>query len=74
MLRQFEVIEQRVQQLIEVCRSLESTNSEQRETIERLKKELREKTEAEQSYTQERVEIRSRVEGLLGKLADLSQS
>ena len=73
LLRQFETIERKVQELISVCRSLESTNAEQRKTIERLEKELREKTEAEQSYTQERGEIRSRVEILLGKLGDLTQ-
>ena len=73
MLRQFEAIEGKVQRLIEVCKALESTNLELSTTIERLEKELREKTEAEQGYTEERAQIRSRVEGLLGKLADIAQ-
>lgn len=73
LLRQFEAIEGKVQRLIEVCKSLESTNLELSEITERLEKELREKTEAEQSVTEERAQIRSRVESLLGKLADIAQ-
>lgn len=73
LLRQFEAIEEKVQRLIEVCKSLESTNLELSEIIERLETELREKTEAEQSVTEERAQIRSRVESLLGKLADITQ-
>jgi cell division protein ZapB len=72
-LQQFEAIETKVQQLIEVCNSLESNNLELKNTIERLEEALREKVEAEQIYSEERAQVRTRVEGLLGKLADIAQ-
>ncbi|MFO7963982.1 MAG: cell division protein ZapB [Desulfobacterales bacterium] len=68
---QFEDLEKKIENLIRTCRSLELNNSELKEKIERLEEELKGKIEAENNYHQERELIRSKVDNLLGKLADL---
>lgn len=72
--KQFEEIEKKVENLINVCKSFETTNLELRNKIERLEGELQGKVEAESNYTQERALIRSKIDGLLVKLEDISDS
>ena len=67
-LRQFEEIEEKVIKLIDVCKSHEADNAELRKTIERLEQELQTKVEAEESYSEERDLVRSKVDGLLVRL------
>ena len=69
---QFEAIEKRVETLIRVCGSLEAANAELKNRIDTLEEELREKTEAENSYRAERDLIRNRIDKLLTRLADVT--
>lgn len=71
--RQFEDIEQKVEQLIGVCRQLEATNSELSNKIEQLEKDLQGKIEEEKRYQAEKNLIRSKVDSLLAKLEDISE-
>ncbi len=73
-LRQFDEIEQKVGKLIDVCKSLEATNLEFKTKIERLEEELQGKVEAENNYQEERALIRSRVDSLLARLEDLTET
>ena len=73
-LSQFEEIEKKVEKLIDVCKSLETTNLELNNKIERLEEALRGKVEAENSYQEERALIRSKIDSLLGKLEDITEA
>jgi protein-arginine kinase activator protein McsA len=73
-LKQFDEIEQKVGKLIDVCKSLEATNLEFKTKIERLEEELQGKVEAENNYQEERALIRSKVDSLLARLEDLTET
>lgn len=67
-LRQFEEIEEKVIRLIDVCKSHEADDAGLKKTIKRLEQELQSKVEAEESYSEERDLVRSKVDGLLVRL------
>lgn len=67
-LKQFEQIEQRVENLIDVCKNLENDNSSLKAKNEQLELDLQRKTEAETKYEQEKALVRSKIDGLLAKL------
>ncbi|UCD88835.1 MAG: cell division protein ZapB [Desulfobacterales bacterium] len=71
---QFEEIEKTVGKLIDVCKSLETTNLELNNKIERLEEELQTKVEAENSYQEERALIRSKIDGLLGRIEEITEA
>ena len=73
-LRQFDKIEQKVGKVIDVCKSLEATNLEFKTKIERFEEELQGKVEAESSYQEEKALIRSKVDNLLARLEDLTET
>jgi cell division septum initiation protein DivIVA len=72
-LKQFDEIEKKVENLINVCKSFETTNLELKNKVERLEEELQGKVEAENNYAQERALIRSKIDGLLGRLEDMTE-
>ena len=72
-LKQFEEIEQRVERLIETCNALETTNLELKNKIKSLEEEIQGKVEAEGSYAEEKALIRSKIDGLLVKLDEVSK-
>ena len=72
-IKQFEEIEQRVERLIESCNALEATNLEQKIKIKSLEEEIQGKIEAERSYAEEKSLIRSKIDGLLVKLDEVSK-
>lgn len=65
---QFDDIEKRVGQLIEICQTLESENTNLRSRVEQLEKELQATVEAESRHQAERQTIRTRIDALLAKL------
>ena len=73
-LQQFEEIEKKVERLIQVCKSQEAANSELKEKIKKLEEELQVKVEAENSYIKERDLVRSKIDGLLGKLDKIAET
>lgn len=72
-LRQFDEIEDKVEKLLSSCKNLETANSQLQEKVERLEKELREKTEAEKLFTEQRDLVREKIDGLLKKLSNISE-
>ena len=72
-LKQFDEIEQKVEKIIGICRSLENTNLELRDTIEKLVNNLEEKVNAEKEYFQEKDLICTKIDGLLVKLNDFDE-
>jgi protein-arginine kinase activator protein McsA len=72
-LRQFDEIEQRVEKLIDVCKSLETTNLELNAKVQKLEHELQDKLETENNYQEERALIRSKIDSLLVRLEDITE-
>jgi FtsZ-binding cell division protein ZapB len=68
---QFDTIEERVGRLIEICRSLQDDNTELKDKVDRLERDIEAKVEAENRYQAERDRFRSKIDGLLAKLEDL---
>ena len=72
--RQFEEIEQKVERLIENCNAQVAVNSELKNKLIRLEEEIQGKVEAEKNYAEEKTLIRSKIDGLLARLDDISDS
>ncbi|OGP61391.1 MAG: hypothetical protein A2V65_04680 [Deltaproteobacteria bacterium RBG_13_49_15] len=73
-LGQFDEIEKKLEKLMGVLKSLEESNLDLKNTNERLKEELQKKIESESSYIREREVIRSKIDGILMKLEDISEA
>ena len=73
-IQQFEEIENKIEALIQVCKSQAATNSELKEKINRLDEELQVKIEAENIYAKERDFVLSKIDGLLGKLGEITET
>ena len=73
-LKQFDEIEQKVERLIGICKSHETTILELRNTIKGLEEELHAKGEAEKNFTEERALIRSKIDNILDRLEDISET
>lgn len=71
-LSQFDEIEEKVQFLIELYKTLEETNKRLKSRIEILEKEITEKSESEKKYVEQKEKVRHKIEGLLNKLNDFS--
>lgn len=71
---QFEEIEKKVGKLVDVCKSLETNNLELNNKIERLEEELQNKAEAENNYQEEKALIRSKIDGLLGRIEEITEA
>jgi len=71
-LKQFGEIEQKVEKLIENCKTQADANSELKYKLKSLEEEIQGKVEAEQNYAEEKALIRSKIDGLLTRLDDIS--
>ncbi|MDY6906068.1 MAG: cell division protein ZapB [Thermodesulfobacteriota bacterium] len=67
-LAQFGEIEQRVGKLLEKIESLETANAKLNDSIAALEKDVKEKTEAEKRFEEERALMRSKIDALLAKI------
>lgn len=65
---QFDVIEGKIEKLIEINRKMEEENSSLNSKVTRLENELREKTEAEIVYKEQKVQVNLKIDSLLNKL------
>jgi uncharacterized coiled-coil DUF342 family protein len=72
--QQFDEIEQKVGRLIAASRSLEVSNQELRKKIDSLENELQGKINSEKSYIEERDLIRSKIDNLLVRLAEMTDA
>lgn len=73
-LSQFDQIERKIEQLIEVCKSYEVTNLELSNKIKSLEEELQGKIEAEKKIAEEKALIRSKIDHLLVRLDELTEN
>jgi len=72
-LKQFGEIENKVERLIENCKAQAAANSELKNKLASLEEEIRGKVEAEKNYAEEKALIRSKIDGLLARLDDISE-
>ncbi|MGB9441899.1 MAG: cell division protein ZapB [Desulfobacterales bacterium] len=72
-LKQFGEIEHKVERLIENCRAQAAANSELKNKLTSLEEEIQGKVEAEKNYAEEKALIRSKIDGLLARLDDISE-
>ena len=72
-LRQFEELELKIEKLVDVCKSLETTNGELSDKVKQLEEELRGQIEAQEKYTEEKARIRSKIDGLLARLEEVTE-
>ena len=72
--RQFDEIEQKVGRLIEASKSLEATNQELQRKVASLERELQGKITVESNYIEERDLIRSKIDNLLVRLAEMTEA
>ncbi|MCJ7687536.1 MAG: cell division protein ZapB [Desulfobacteraceae bacterium] len=73
-LRQFEEIEQKVEKLVGVLKSLEARNAELQNKVETLEEELQGKVEVEKRNQEEKSQIREKVDNLLAKLEAIDET
>ena len=73
-LQQFDQIEQKVGKLVEVSKSAGAVTDELRKKIDSLEKELQGKLEEEKTYIEERELIRSKIDNLLVRLDEITES
>ena len=72
-LKQFGEIEQKVERLIENCKAQVAANSELKNKLMRLEEEIQGKVEAERSYAEEKALIRSKIDGLLTRIDEITE-
>ena len=71
-MNQFEEMERKVKHLIERYKAQEAANLELSNKIKSLEEEIRGKVEAERSFTEGKALIRSKIDGLLARLDEIS--
>ena len=72
--KKFDDIDGKIDLLIENCRSLQSENQALKLEIERLETELDRNTASMTQYSENEAVIQSKIDGLLGKLDQFSDS
>jgi FtsZ-binding cell division protein ZapB len=70
----FDDIGEKVDFLIELCQTLQMENTELMAKVERLESELEKKNESEERHTEQQAVIRSKIDGLLSKLNNYSDT
>lgn len=70
----FADIDEKVDFLIELCQTFQMENTELKVKVERLETELNKKNETEEQYAEQQAVIRSKIDGLLEKLNNFSDT
>ncbi len=70
---QFDEIEEKVEFLIELCKSLEKSNADLKSKITVLEKELDEKSSYEERFETQKEKIRKKIDGLINRLNSYSE-
>ncbi len=73
-INQFEEMERKVRRLIESYKVQETANLELKNKIKSLEEEIQGKVEAERSYAEGKALIRSKIDGLLARLDEISEA
>jgi chromosome segregation ATPase len=71
---QFSAIEQKIERLVAISKSLQNANAELQQKIKQLEEELHRKTESVKRHDEEKAFIRSKIDNLLAKLEGVPRS
>ena len=71
--RQFDAIEDKVEQLVEVCNTLRKTNVELNDRIKGLEQEILDNREAEERHIGQRDLVREKIDSLLKKISAITE-
>ncbi len=72
--KKFDDIDGKIDWLIDHCRSLRSENQELKAALERHKAQIDQSTASEKRFSERETVIQSKIDGLLGKLNQFSDS
>ncbi len=72
-LRQFEILENKIEQLIETCRRRDVENTELRQNNDRLVQQLQEHAAVEKQNDEMKALVRSRIDSLMGRLSEVTE-
>ena len=72
--RQFDAVEDKIEKLIEVCKSLKETNVELEDRIKGLEQEIRDKREAEKRHIGQRELVRQKIDNLMKKISEITEA
>ncbi len=72
-MHQFDEIEQKVVRLIQLNKSLEAENAQLEKKVKTLEAELKTKQDVENRFSEQKAQIRSKIDGILAKLNSVSE-
>ena len=67
-MHRFDLLENKIESLIEHCKALENDNFELKQKVAQLEAVVAEKTESENQYSKQKELIRSKIDNLLEKI------
>jgi cell division septum initiation protein DivIVA len=70
-LQNFDDVEERVNKVIALCRTLSREKAELKEKVSQLEEQLLKKAEIEEQYRKQKIQVRSKIDSLLVKLNEL---
>jgi len=73
LLQQLELVEHKVDRLLEDCKAFENDNLNLRDKVTQLEAELQRKNEAESGFNEIKSQIKSRIGSLMTKLEDIQK-
>jgi FtsZ-binding cell division protein ZapB len=71
--RQFELLENKIEQLIEACRRRDVENTELRQNNDRLVEKLQEHAAIEKQNDEMKALVRSKIDSLMGRLSEVTE-
>jgi FtsZ-binding cell division protein ZapB len=71
--RQFELLENKIEQLIEACRRRDVENTELRQNNDRLVEQLQEHAAIEKQNDEMKALVRSKIDSLMGRLSEVTE-
>jgi FtsZ-binding cell division protein ZapB len=71
--RQFELLENKIEQLIEACRRRDVENAELRQNNDRLVVQLQEHAAIEKQNDEMKALVRSKIDSLMGRLSEVTE-
>jgi FtsZ-binding cell division protein ZapB len=71
--RQFELLENKIEQLIEACRRRDVENTELRQNNDRLVEQLQEHVAIEKQNDEMKALVRSKIDSLMGRLSEVTE-
>jgi FtsZ-binding cell division protein ZapB len=71
--RQFELLENKIEQLIEACRRRDVENAELRQNNDRLVEQLQEHAAIEKQNDEMKALVRSKIDSLMGRLSEVTE-